>query len=75
MVQSILEKLADENVQSFDFGRIPPSTHATDGIYFFKKSIKGLNTQYNGEWTYYKIKMLEYLMHFAKKFIAKRQRY
>ena len=75
LIQSILELLAKEGVETFDFGRIPPSNHSTDGIYLFKQSIFGTKVQYNGEWISYKNSLMELLIHFLKKHILKKQRY
>lgn len=75
VLQSALVKLAEQGVEFFDFGRIPPSNHATDNIYKFKDGIRGRKVQYNGEWVYYKSKLIEYLIHFIKLFYHKSQRY
>ncbi|MFT4800539.1 MAG: hypothetical protein ACI93N_000298 [Flavobacteriaceae bacterium] len=75
IMQSIFEKLKKEGFKYFDFGRIPPSNHATDSIYTFKNASRGKKVQYNGEWVLYKSKYMELLMLFYKMFKLKKQRY
>ena len=75
IMQSIFEKLKKEGFKYFDFGRIPPSNHATDSIYTFKNASRGKKVQYNGEWALYKSKNMELLMLFYKMFKLKKQRY
>ena len=75
IVQSILEKLKNEGIETFDFGRIPPSSNETDGIYFFKNAIGGSIIQYNGEWVFYKNHLKEYMMLFLRRTIARPPRY
>lgn len=75
IMQSIFEKLKEENYTEFDFGRIPPSNHATDSVYVFKNASRGDKIQYNGEWCYYKSKRLELLLFLYKSFKLKKQRY
>ena len=75
IIKSVLEKLASEGIASCDFGRIPPSVTTTDNIYIFKSGIDGKNIQYNGEWVHYSSRVKEYMMHFAKIFFLKTQRY
>jgi hypothetical protein len=75
IVQSIIEKLKQEGVKEFDFGRIPPSSGASDGVYKFKNSIVGEKIQYNGEWSYYRNPVKEYIMHLGRRIIAKQSRY
>ena len=75
MMQKIFEKLKEENYMEFDFGRIPPSNHATDSVYAFKNASRGDRIQYNGEWSCFKSKRLELLLFFYKTFKIKKQRY
>ncbi|KYK21257.1 hypothetical protein AYK24_03375 [Thermoplasmatales archaeon SG8-52-4] len=75
IVQKIFEVLKSEGVTVFDFGRIPPSTHGSDGVYKFKNSVKGTKIQYNGEWSFYQKNLKEQLVYLGKHFIAKTQRY
>jgi len=75
IMDSILRLLKDEGKAYFDFGRIPPSNHATDSVYVFKNASRGRKIQYNGEWAFYKSKWVEYLMFVYKQFIVKKQRY
>ena len=53
IMQKIFEQLKGESFQEFDFGRIPPSNHATDSVYVFKNASKGkkYNTMGNGVFT------------------------
>ncbi|MEO8933056.1 MAG: hypothetical protein ABI295_02020, partial [Xanthomarina sp.] len=75
MMQHIFEKLKEEKFTEFDFGRIPPSDHATDSVYIFKNASRGDKIQYNGEWCFYKNKQIEFLMFLYKSFKLKKQRY
>ncbi|RBP27057.1 hypothetical protein DFR65_1116 [Oceanihabitans sediminis] len=75
IMQSIFEVLKKENYKEFDFGRIPPSNHATDSVYVFKNASRGKKIQYNGEWSFYKNHLIEILMFFYKNFKLKKQRY
>ena len=74
IMQNIFEILHEEGFKHFDFGRIPPSDHATDNIYQFK-SLTGDSIQYNGNWSFYENKWLEFLMFCFKNFKLKLQRY
>lgn len=75
IMQNIFEKIKGEDYLEFDFGRIPPSNHATDSVYVFKNSSRGKKIQYNGEWAFYKNKHIEFLMYLYKNFKLKKQRY
>jgi lipid II:glycine glycyltransferase (peptidoglycan interpeptide bridge formation enzyme) len=75
LMQSLFDELHSEGIKYFDLCRIPPSNHATDSIYIFKNSVKGIKVQYNGEWTFYHSNLKEYIMHIAKKFVAHMPRY
>jgi lipid II:glycine glycyltransferase (peptidoglycan interpeptide bridge formation enzyme) len=75
IIQSIIEKLKQEGVKEFDFGRIPPSNGASDGVYKFKNSIVGKKIQYNGEWSYYRKPAKELIMHLGRQIFTKKSRY
>ena len=75
IMQHIFETLKEEGFQTFDFGRIPPSNHATDSVYVFKNASRGTKVQYNGEWTFYKKKYIEILLLAYKLLKLKKQRY
>lgn len=75
IMNEIFNLLKHENKTVFDFGRIPPSNHASDSVYVFKNASRGRKIQYNGEWVYYKSKWLEYLMLTYKQLLLKKQRY
>jgi len=75
IMDSILKLLKEEKKAYFDFGRIPPSNHATDSVYVFKNASRGRKIQYNGEWVFYKKEWVEYLMFVYKRFVIKKQRY
>ncbi len=75
IMQSIFEKLKGEQYLNFDFGRIPPSNHATDSVYVFKNASRGNKIQYNGEWTFYKNTKIELAVFLYKSFKIKKQRY
>jgi len=75
IMQNIFETLKEEKYTEFDFGRIPPSNHATDSVYVFKNASRGDKIQYNGEWSFYKNRRLEILMFFYKLLKLRKQRY
>ncbi|MCY1635012.1 GNAT family N-acetyltransferase [Marinifilum sp. D737] len=75
LYDEIFKKLSSEGFLAYDFGRIPPSNHATDSVYTFKNASRGRKVQYNGEWVFYKNKWIEYLMFLYKQFVLKKQRY
>lgn len=75
LMDSLLNLLKREKKLKFDFGRIPPSNDSTDSVYIFKNASRGRKIQYNGEWTYYKKELVEYLMFFYKHFVLKQRRY
>jgi hypothetical protein len=75
LMNSILNLLKLEGKIKFDYGRIPPSNHATDSVYIFKNASRGRRVQYNGEWVNYKNKWVENLMFFYKHLIINKQRY
>lgn len=75
IMQRIFEQLKIEGYQKFDFGRIPPSNHASDNVYDFKNASRGKKIQYNGEWVFYTNKNIEIAMFFYKLFKLKKQRY
>jgi hypothetical protein len=75
MMENIFNVLKKEGKKSFDFSRIPPSTHASDSVYIFKNASRGEKIQYNGEWVYYKSSLIEGLMYYYKRFFNKKQRY
>lgn len=75
LIEAIFKFLKDEGIKYFDFGRIPPSNHDTDKIYEFKIAARGNKIQYNGEWTFYKSQLIEFLMLLFKMFKLRKQRY
>lgn len=75
IMEQIFLKLKIGGFNFFDFGRIPPSNHATDSIYVYKNASRGKKIQYNGEWVYYKNSIVELAVYFYKRFILKKQRY
>lgn len=75
IVQKIFELLKSEGVTKFDFGRIPPSTHGSDGVYKFKNSVKGEKVQYIGQWSFYRKQLKENLMYLGRHFLGRTQRY
>lgn len=75
LMQNIFDVLKNDGIEEFDFGRIPPSDHATDNVYVFKKASGGNPRQYNGEWVYYKNKLTEISYTLYQLFKLKRQRY
>ncbi|MBO3115768.1 peptidoglycan bridge formation glycyltransferase FemA/FemB family protein [Winogradskyella sp. DF17] len=62
IVQELLELLKAEGYETFDFGRIGPSTHSADSVYTFKKASRGREVQYLGEFSCYKNKLIELVL-------------
>lgn len=75
LYDQIFAKLALEKHSFYDFGRIPPSNHATDSVYIFKDASRGRKVQYNGEWVYYKKSYFEDLIYLYKRGFLRKQRY
>ena len=75
LVEKILYSLKEEGKTSFDFGRIPPSNHNTDTVYNFKNATRGNRVQYNGEWVYYKNRLIEFIVFLFKNYFIRSQRY
>ena len=75
LIESIFKDLSTLGTTHFDFGRIPPSNHSTDKIYEFKIAARGKKINYNGEWSYYKSMLIEFIVLFYKAFKLKKQRY
>lgn len=75
LMQNLFDTLKGEGCESFDFGRIPPSNHATDSVFLFKSETRGKNIQYNGEWCLYKNKIHELGSFGYKLWKLKKQRY
>jgi lipid II:glycine glycyltransferase (peptidoglycan interpeptide bridge formation enzyme) len=75
LMQRIFETLRKEGFTVFDFGRIPPSNHASDNVYLFKNASRGKKVQYNGEWTSYKSRFVELAVFVYKWLKIKKQRY
>lgn len=75
LMDNILALFKKEGKKFFDFGRIPPSNHASDSVYVFKNASRGSRVQYNGEWVYYKKRWVEAAIFVYKHFVLKKQRY
>ena len=75
MIEYLFKDLVTLGITHFDFGRIPPSNHSTDKIYEFKIAARGKKILYNGEWSYYKSMLIEFMVLFYKAFKLKKQRY
>lgn len=75
IVEKILEYLKDNDVEVFDFSRIPPSNNETDSVYVFKNSAGGYPAQYNGEWIWSKKKVYSLLFCIYNFFIRKAHQY
>lgn len=75
LYKELLNLLKLEEIKIFDHGHIPPSDKRTDGVYQFKKGTGGNKVQYNGEYTYYKFRIVELAVFFYKCFKLKKQRY
>lgn len=59
--QEMLEYLKRERIQTFDYGRIPPSADYMDDIYIAKSYSGGTPIGYNGQWIYTKSMWKEYV--------------
>lgn len=75
IVEKILEYLKKNDVEVFDFSRIPPSNNETDSVYVFKNSAGGYPVQYNGEWIWSKKKVYSLLFCIYNFFIRKAHQY
>lgn len=60
--QEMLEYLKQAGVQTFDYGRIPPSADHMDDIYIAKSYSGGSPIGYNGQWIYTESLWKEYVM-------------
>ena len=75
VLKELCELLKLEQIKVLDLGRIPPSGHETDNVYVFKRGVGGQKVQYNGEWTYYRSRIIEVAVFFYKWMKLKKQRY
>lgn len=73
IIEEILKYMHSRGVENFDYGMISPSNNEMDEIYRAKSYSGGTPTLYNGQWVYYKSKVVEYLIngyfYFLKKSI------
>lgn len=60
--EKILDYLAEQNIETFDFGRIGPGLTSSNLVYLFKQASGGYPIQYNGEWIFAKNKSSELMM-------------
>ncbi len=73
--EKILAYLKSNNIELFDYGRIPPSNDKLNDIYVAKKYSGGDTIIYNGQWIFTKKKSIGLLYEFYKFFILKQRRY
>jgi hypothetical protein len=62
IINEIILYLKNIGVSIFDYGMISPSNNEMDDIYRAKSYSGGVPTLYNGQWVYYKSKIIEYLV-------------
>ena len=74
LYESMLSYLAQNDISTFDVGRISPSTHQKNNIFLFKDGMGGEYVTYLGEWEYCRKSWMSILLYFAKKHIWKRVR-
>lgn len=75
IIDMIILYLRQIGVESFDYGMISPSATAMDSIYVSKSYSGGVPTLYNGQWAFYKSKLIEYLINGYFYLIMKSSRY
>jgi hypothetical protein len=75
IIDEILKYLGSIGVHNFDYGMISPSNNEMDDIYRAKSYSGGIPKLYNGQWVFYKSKILEYLINGYFYLYVKRGRY
>lgn len=75
LMQYIFDYLKNQNIQYFDFSRIPLGRKGAYGVYEFKKSTRGKLLQYNSEWVFFKNKKLRHLYYLYNLIINKKDFY
>lgn len=75
LMNSIFDFLKDRGVKYFDFSRIPVGKKGAEGVYDFKKATRGDVVQYNGEWVFFKKKILRHFYYFYNVLVSKRDFY
>lgn len=75
IIDMIVLFLKQIGVESFDYGMISPSATTMDSIYVSKSYSGGTPTLYNGQWVFYRSKVLEYLIKGYLYFFMKSSRY
>ena len=73
--EEIFNFLRDNNIEDFDYGRIPPGKDEMDSIYVAKSYSNGTPISYNGQWQYSKFKILTFIICFNNFYKNKRKRY
>lgn len=75
LVYYVLNTLVNEGFKLYDFCKIPVSESKRNGIYMFKKGVRGTKIQYNGQWSKYNNIFIELLMFFYRLFVERKPRY
>jgi len=72
--ENILYYLKQNGVETFDYGRIPPSSNEMNNIYVAKSYSGGVPMQYNGQWVFNKSRKID-LIYNLLKYYRKQRRY
>ncbi|MEI7661394.1 MAG: hypothetical protein WCK34_04320, partial [Bacteroidota bacterium] len=75
IIDEILVYLKSLGIQAFDYGMISPSSNEMDDVYRAKSYSGGIPEIYNGQWVFYKSKILEYLINGYFYLISQNRRY
>ncbi|MDN3641644.1 hypothetical protein QWY87_02955 [Lutimonas halocynthiae] len=75
LVDYVVNCLKSENFEFFDLCRIPVSNSEKNGIYNFKKGTRGKKIQYNGEFSYFNLIIIELLIMAYRILVNKKSRY
>jgi hypothetical protein len=75
IIDRIINYMKAKDYTVFDYGMISPSNNEMDDIYRSKSYSGGMPTLYNGQWVYYKSKVLEYIMNGYYYFVSKVPRF
>lgn len=75
IINEIINYLKTVGISNFDYGMISPCNNEMDNVYRSKSYSGGTPTLYNGQWVFYRSKVLEYLIKGYLYFFMKSSRY
>ena len=75
IIDMIVLFLKNRGIEHFDYGMISPSSTNMDAIYISKSHSGGTPALYNGQWVFYRSKVIEYLISGYFYFFKKNSRY